>query len=104
MKRVVGGSLPAAIWKQFIEQAGPMVAAAPSSTPPSESQTVGLAQGPTQAFDQDRSISPDSTAAPEMTGALCNVPVCGRFYHSFRASDCTYQPYWGGPRRLCDRQ
>jgi hypothetical protein len=35
--------------------------------------------------------------------ARCNVAVCSRFYSSFRESDCTYQPYDGGPRRLCER-
>jgi hypothetical protein len=28
------------------------------------------------------------------------VQACGAAYQSFRASDCTYQPY-GGERRLC---
>lgn len=35
--------------------------------------------------------------------ARCNVAACSGFYHSFRASDCTYQPFDGGPRRLCER-
>ena len=35
--------------------------------------------------------------------AQCNVGVCAEHYNSFRASDCTYQPYGGGPRRLCER-
>jgi hypothetical protein len=33
----------------------------------------------------------------------CNIPVCQRFYRSFHRSDCTYQPFSGGPRRICDR-
>jgi hypothetical protein len=33
----------------------------------------------------------------------CNLDVCARFYRSFDPSDCTYQPYDGGPRRTCDR-
>jgi hypothetical protein len=32
----------------------------------------------------------------------CNVQACGAAYRSFRASDCTYQPY-DGPRRLCTK-
>lgn len=28
--------------------------------------------------------------------------TCEEFYHSFRASDCTYQPYWG-PQQYCER-
>jgi hypothetical protein len=30
----------------------------------------------------------------------CDVDACARAYRSFRASDCTYQPYFG-PRQLC---
>src|SRR6516165_950146 len=32
----------------------------------------------------------------------CDVESCERHYRSFRASDCTYQPY-GGPRQYCTR-
>lgn len=35
--------------------------------------------------------------------ATCNVATCSRYYSSFRVSDCSYQPYDGGPRRLCER-
>jgi 1A family penicillin-binding protein len=106
MKRVTGGSLPAAIWKQFMEQAGPVVAAA-SAPPPSlssESATVGLAHAPADAFAQDRTVGQGSQTQPEAASPQCNVSACEQMYHSFRASDCTYQPYWGGPRRACDRQ
>ncbi len=103
MKRVTGGSLPAMMWKQFMEQANPLLAAASNPTS-GGSETVGLAQGPFQAFDQDSASDHGSVAAPEMMERQCNVSACERFYHSFRPSDCTYQPYWGGPRRLCERQ
>jgi penicillin-binding protein 1A len=33
----------------------------------------------------------------------CNIDVCARFYMSFNSSDCTYQPYYGGPRQLCKK-
>lgn len=32
----------------------------------------------------------------------CDVSLCERHYRSFRASDCTYQPY-DGPRQYCAR-
>jgi hypothetical protein len=32
----------------------------------------------------------------------CNVSLCESSYQSFRASDCTYQPY-SGPRQYCGR-
>lgn len=31
----------------------------------------------------------------------CNIRACQRAYRSFRASDCTFQPYGGGPREIC---
>ena len=56
--------------------------------------------------------SPDSTAqavpaepiaAPQPT-VRCNVNACATAYpHSFRATDCTYQPS-NGPRRLCAKE
>ena len=103
MRQVTGGSLPAAIWKQFMEQAAPAVeAAAPSPASPSPSSaTVGLAQAPAEAFDQ---APAGQGSKVETAGPQCNVSACEQNYHSFRASDCTYQPYWGGPRRTCDRQ
>jgi penicillin-binding protein 1A len=50
-------------------------------------------------FEEARAMS--EAAEPEQP--QCNVRVCARFYRSFRASDCTFQPYGGGPRRLCER-
>jgi len=32
----------------------------------------------------------------------CDIAACSAAYHSFRASDCTWQPF-DGPRRLCDK-
>ena len=55
-------------------------------------------------------VSPSSkTAAPaapavqavaQQSPGHCDVQTCANAYHSFRASDCTYQPY-EGPRRAC---
>ena len=45
-----------------------------------------------------------STSAPERRGGgQCNVDACAGTYQSFDASDCTYQPYDGGPRRVCTK-
>lgn len=91
MKRVVGGSLPAKIWKDFMEQASAPTIAEGIRTPPPALTTA--AEPPQQPFGP----SDESTALPpeETQSAQCNVPVCEQYYHSFRASDCTYQPYWG---------
>lgn len=43
------------------------------------------------------SAGPSAAAAP----AQCDRSACASAYHSFRASDCTYQPF-DGPRQLCE--
>ena len=85
MKGVVGGSLPAKIWKDFMEQAN-----TPTTTAEQPQEPPGL-------IDQSTALPPAETQ-----NAQCNVPVCEEYYHSFRTSDCTYQPYWG-PRQYCER-
>jgi 1A family penicillin-binding protein len=42
-------------------------------------------------------------AASRSGEASCNYDVCSSRYQSFEPSDCTYQPYGGGPRQLCRR-
>jgi 1A family penicillin-binding protein len=103
MQGVVGGSLPAKIWKDFMEQASaPEVAGAVGTTPRAPSTTVG--QSKESSVPPDQGIDQGSAQPPaETQSAQCNVPVCQQYYHSFRASDCTYQPYWGGPRQYCER-
>ena len=75
MNGVTGGTLPARIWREFMQAA----MAEPSGSP--ETETL---------------------AGEEAPAASCNIRACSRAYRSFRASDCTYQPY-RGERRLCER-
>jgi hypothetical protein len=45
-----------------------------------------------------------ASAAPHDEHAMaCNIEVCASIYRSFRASDCTYQPFDGDMRRQCDK-
>lgn len=81
MNGVTGGSVPAQIWKQFVETALPLVD-----------------KGVTPAKPQGPSFAPSAPAPAELP--QCDVAACGAAYSSFRASDCTYQPY-SGPRRIC---
>jgi hypothetical protein len=72
-----------------------------------------LAQTPRAATD--RRSEPKDTPVPERAeeiptsqmpapaGLQCNVDRCAATYSSFHASDCTYQPYGGGPRRTCEQ-
>ena len=43
-----------------------------------------------------------TASTEEETPVSCDVRACSRAYRSFRAEDCTFQPY-SGPRRLCER-
>jgi len=93
MKRVVGGTLPATIWKRFMTQAGGLIAQSGARAANVNDQA---AQGPspTQA-SRTTQVSSD-----EPQQAQCNYRACAS-RRSFRASDCTYQPY-SGPRRTCE--
>ena len=45
---------------------------------------------------------PAAQLAAQQNSNRCDVRACASAYRSFRASDCTYQPFQG-PRRLCER-
>ena len=105
MRGVVGGSLPAMMWKEFMEQsASPGTVAGGQSpvTPPATDQQANGA-APTSGQGSESVANQGAPPADTTSGGSCDIPVCERFYSSFRASDCSYQPYGGGPRRTCDR-
>jgi 1A family penicillin-binding protein len=96
MKRVTGGSLPAAIWKQFMTAATPLVA--------QQDTTVAAANPAPNATPNavpSADSAPPALAPAEQPSGACDQQACAGVYSSFRTSDCTYQPYWGGGRRLC---
>jgi 1A family penicillin-binding protein len=133
MDAVTGGSLPAAMWKDFLTRASasvvagaaPAVTAAPSlaAAPPaapaasaSPGAAPAVASGapapaaPAASLDRTKEGSAGpapsgdfSPVAPAAPSGDCDVDACARSYHSFRAADCTYQPLDRGPRRVCDK-
>ncbi|RWL14526.1 MAG: PBP1A family penicillin-binding protein [Mesorhizobium sp.] len=79
MSQVTGGKLPARIWRNFMSAA--------------------------LAAPEDSAPGPDAVAASSAADGeapACNFRACARTYRSFRATDCTFQPY-SGPRRLCEK-
>lgn len=80
MRGVVGGTLPASIWRQFVREATPLLG-------PDDTQIASFP-------------APAAQTPPEGSAA-CDVQACASRYRSFRASDCTYQPY-SGERRVCE--
>jgi penicillin-binding protein 1A len=124
MDGVTGGGLPAEIWATFLSGAEvardsePMAVASEAAADASEVERVrrdltsrerrearvraaleGAADGEISLGDVARVLEAGSGAAP----ASCNVEACSRFYRSFRAEDCTYQPYGRRPREICTR-
>src|SRR6185503_11627132 len=49
---------------------------------------------------EEPSLAEASTEGKSGSGR-CNYDLCAANYSSFRPSDCTYQPYDGGSRRMC---
>src|SRR3954471_4506244 len=78
--------------------ASPTVTTAPAGQP-LQPPLVQQSSAPTPANPPQQTVSqsPSETPAPS-----CNYRACESAYQSFRASDCTYQPY-GVPRRLCTK-
>ena len=66
----------------------------PAAAPPVRSTEKSAAKAPAEADAAQKAAAP---APPS-----CDVAACAAAYHSFRASDCTYQPFEGA-RRLCTR-
>ncbi len=83
MDAVTGGSLPAQIWHDFVVAAG---------------ATGGSSDAPAAP----RAERIRNRNARQSQAAQCNVRACAQAYRSFRASDCSYQPY-SGPRQICTR-
>jgi hypothetical protein len=81
--------------------------AQPPFDPGPDAAMAGSARAPQGAgkFTERRPsvAAGDAGAGSDAQGSGCNISVCARFYSSFNASTCTYQPYDGGPRRLCER-
>jgi membrane peptidoglycan carboxypeptidase len=78
MNRVTGGGLPAEIFREV------MVTAL-------DEELAGAAQA-----------QPVAQAPVQPQVAQCNIRRCAMAYRSFRAEDCTFQPY-EGPREICTR-
>jgi hypothetical protein len=91
------------------------VKAEPAQKPVAE--TTGAAPRSDDRSKTQNAVSPDSAhnaqayaaqpkpADPERTATSnnqCDVQACASAYKSFRASDCTYQPF-GGLRRVCGK-
>ena len=71
-------------------------ASAESSGPPAQAPAAAPAPAPVQT-----AATPPLQPAVQKTAGHCDVQACSSAYKSFRASDCTYQPFEGA-RRVCE--
>jgi hypothetical protein len=70
---------------------------------PSPATPLPIQPSPAKA-QQPAPPQPASGDGPFATlpgGGACDVRACSERYTSFRAADCTYQPFGGGPRQVC---
>jgi penicillin-binding protein 1A len=108
MKRVTGGTLPAAIWKRFMTEAATAMTRTQPASAEAKQPTVEASPQPTaeaSPLQCAADASPNAaTSFAQAPGPRCDYEACARSHHSFRASDCTYQPFSGGPRRLCEKK
>lgn len=92
----------------------PLYPAAPGKNLPdansADAQTANANDKPPAAPAQTADATPAANSQPappaggsqaSVPAAACAIEACASAYRSFRASDCTYQPY-GGARKLCD--
>lgn len=103
-----GGGLPAAESSEGASAATPVQATEPLATEgratearatearATEARATRTSEAASQAKEEPLQAA-DRTASNQ-----CDVRACASTYSSFRASDCTYQPY-GGSRRLCSK-
>ncbi len=96
MQGVTGGSLPALIRKRFVRAATPQLDSA--ATP-----QLDQLSGPVAVENKAVAAEAPEPSLPVMGNqSQCDQRACASKYSSFRASDCTYQPF-DGPRRLCEK-
>jgi hypothetical protein len=78
----------------------------PVPTPPQPVQTAaqsGSNQPQTETPDRAAGAAQlQASGTDQRAGTQCSVNLCAATYKSFDAADCTYQPYGGGPRSICE--
>ena len=76
---------------------------------PSAQQSRTETTGATVREENRGNSSNDADNSPQPQPSLgssrdrCDILACAGAYRSFRANDCTYQPFDGGARRLCEK-
>jgi BA14K-like protein len=88
-----------------VTQPGPMQPAQPAGRGPRVAAVNPAAKPVRNGTATPAIMAPEQTAtqtAAESEQPKCDIDACAAAYRSFRASDCSWQPY-EGPRRFCDK-
>ena len=86
---------------QLLPEAQPPFAPKPEGKPERANAVQGADKFTAQA--RPSAVTEHARTDTPARPAQCDYRLCASTYRSFDASDCTYQPYTGGPRRLCER-
>ena len=90
----------------------PQASASQQSLPATSTQSTAAPQPSAQQSRAETTGAASSGGADnsQQQGAAlgssrnrCDIQACAGAYRSFRANDCTYQPFDGGARRLCEK-
>jgi hypothetical protein len=80
------------------EQSQAPAPAQPAPQPPAAQ--IATATPDDRSGEQHTAATPVTEPAARQAAGRCDIQACTQAYSSFRASDCTYQPF-SGPRRVC---
>jgi len=98
---------PASPGKDLPVQQAPVIAAKPpaaetsGSAPTSSTEVKEKASSTASAAPSTEEKAAGTASTARAAPNSCNAQACSAAYRSFRASDCTYQPF-SGERRICD--
>lgn len=89
---------PASPGKDLPVQQAPVIAATP---PAAKAPVETTGSAPASSTEEKSASAANAANTAPATPNSCHVQACAATYHSFRASDCSYQPF-DGPRKFCD--
>jgi hypothetical protein len=81
-------------------QAKPVQTEAVKSQPPAAAAKIPETAAPNSSNGADAKRTDAQIPEASSNALRCNVALCEKYYQSFRASDCSYQPY-AGSRQTC---
>jgi hypothetical protein len=87
---------------QRVVQAAPRVVTPTPAAAPKAVAVANALPNQTPTVAPQVTAPAQSAAAPVPPPPKCDIAACSAAYHSFRESDCTWQPF-EGPRRFCDK-